>query len=133
MEVNLDQVNALIKDSFPGHVGIELTEVRPGYASCRIPVTATHLHPGGVVHGGVAFTMADTAMAWAVMASLDENQGCATIDMKISYFKAVAEGELVCVAKIIKPGKRIIFLEAEVTANNETVAKSSASFYILGS
>ncbi len=46
-------------------LGIRLVEVRPGYACLRMPVRDDMLNFVGTVHGGVLFTLADTAFGFA--------------------------------------------------------------------
>lgn len=46
-------------------MGIQLEEVRPGFAQVRLTITPQHLNGHGTVHGGVLFMLADTAFAYA--------------------------------------------------------------------
>ena len=55
-------------DRFAANSGCILKEVREGYATADLTVTAEHLNAGGVRQGGVFFTLADIAIA-AVMNS----------------------------------------------------------------
>lgn len=55
-------------DRFAACNGIQLTEVREGYARAEMTVTNDHLNAGGVCQGGALFTLADLALA-AVMNS----------------------------------------------------------------
>ena len=55
-------------DRFAANSGCILKEVREGYATAELTVTAEHLNAGGVCQGGVFFTLADIAIA-AVMNS----------------------------------------------------------------
>ena len=53
------------KDRFAALAGVELLEVRQGYAKARMLVTPEHLNGGGVCQGGALFTLADLACAAA--------------------------------------------------------------------
>lgn len=46
-------------------LGMELLEVRPGYARLRMPVTETMVNGHDLCHGGFVFTLADSAFAFA--------------------------------------------------------------------
>ena len=48
-------------DRFAANAGVELLEVKPGYAKARMLVTEEHLNAGGVCQGGALFTLADLA------------------------------------------------------------------------
>jgi acyl-CoA thioesterase len=124
--------NQLAKERFPGLVGIHFEKIEPGETQCYLDVHEGLHHPGGVLHGGVAYTMADSAMAIALLASLEEGHDCATIEMKMTYLKAVREGRLTCNAHIVKKGRSIAMLEAEVKNDKgEPIARASSSFYII--
>ena len=53
----------LLNDRFAAGAGVELLEVREGYAKARMLVTPEHLNAGGVCQGGALFTLADLAFA----------------------------------------------------------------------
>lgn len=55
----------LEEDAASRGMGILLEEVRPGHARCSLQVRADHLNGHGICHGGVIFTLADTAFAVA--------------------------------------------------------------------
>lgn len=53
------------RDRASHHLGIELEEVRPGYARMSMEVVEWMLQGHDMCHGGLLFTLADTAMAFA--------------------------------------------------------------------
>ncbi len=61
------------------HLGIELLEASPGRAILRLVIAERHLNGLGVGHGGILFTLADAAMAYASNTGLpDGDQALAT-------------------------------------------------------
>ena len=52
-------------DRFAANAGIELQEVREGYAKASLTVTPEHLNAGGRMQGGALFTLADLTLAAA--------------------------------------------------------------------
>ena len=116
---------------FANWLGIQFTESGGDAAECVLDVASHHLHAGGVVHGGVAYSMADTAMAMCLLATLDDESQCATIEIKISYLAPVREGRLRCRARTVKKGKRIAFLEAEIHSTDRLIATVSGTFALL--
>lgn len=61
MATLIESLNA--NDKFAQSIGIQLTEVREGYAKAEVSVEGKHLNAAGVCHGGVIFTLADLAFA----------------------------------------------------------------------
>ncbi len=65
-EISLDRLAELISsDAFAAHLGVELEEVRPGYARMRMNLGERHRNFLGMVHGGAIFSLADAAFAAA--------------------------------------------------------------------
>ena len=118
------------KTRFVHHVGLSFEETQAGHARCTLDVQDFHLNGTGVVHGGVLFTLADTAMGGALYGSLDEGEICATIEIKIGYFKPVFSGALVCEATLLNKGKSIASLEATIRQGDVLVSKASGTFAV---
>lgn len=133
MQVDASQVNEhIFPKRFPGLVGIQLVHAEPGKSECRIDIEEKHLNPGGVVHGGTTYTMADTGMAFAIMPMLEGNQISTTVEIKMSYYKAVREGAITCKTEVIKKGNRIAFLESELRDDTgDIIARASGTYYII--
>ena len=132
MDISPETINQILDGRFPAVNGVRVEHAEAGRAVCSLKIEGYHHHPGGIVHGGVAYTLADTAMAWAILPGLEEGQAPVTIEQKMTYLDAAIEGELQCEARVIKRGKRIVLLEATVTNGDKRVAMSTASFYIQG-
>ena len=118
------------KPRFIKHVGMRIDDVAPGHARCSLDVQDFHANGTGVVHGGVLFTLADTAMGAALISSLEPGEICATIEIKIGYFKPVFEGAVVCTATLVNKGKSIASLEASIHQGDVLVSKASGTFSI---
>jgi acyl-CoA thioesterase len=115
---------------FTRHVGLHIEKAEAGEARCTLELQDFHINSTGVVHGGVHFTLADTAMGAALYSTLEEGQICATIEIKIGYFKPVFEGNLVCTAAIVNKGKSVASLEASIHNGDVLVSKASGTFSI---
>ncbi len=61
-------------DAFPlqSFLDFDVRDGPDGAAVAFLEVDDRHLNPNGIVHGGVVFTLADTAMGWATLAVLDD-------------------------------------------------------------
>lgn len=76
------------KDRFAAFVGIELVELRAGYALATMAVQAHHFNGVGMVHGGAMFALADFAFA---AASNSHGLAAVGIQVNVAYLKAVQQ------------------------------------------
>lgn len=120
-----------ITNRFANLIGLRFDHVEDGKCKCSLEVTDDHFHPGGVVHGGIAFSLADSSMAMALISTLDPGYGASTVESKISYLEAVREGVMESEAHIVRRGKRIAFMEAQITRDGQLVATATATFAIV--
>ena len=104
-----------------------------GEAVAALDVSDRHLNPNGVVHGGVVFTLVDTAMGRATMSVLEEGRICASIEVAVRYLRPITGGRLVATASVLQAGRRIVHLEGRVTVDGDDrpVAVVQASFAVL--
>ena len=94
-------------------LGIYVEELRPGYARVVKSVTEEDLNPVGVPHGGVYFSMADTACGSAMVA---HGTMAVTINSSFSFLKSARAGDrLTAEATEIQSGNSVCVLEARVT------------------
>ncbi|HUW64661.1 MAG TPA: hotdog fold thioesterase [Spirochaetia bacterium] len=76
--------------AFPRHVGVELVEVRPGYAAARLPVAGHMTNVHGITHGGAVFTLADVVLE---AASNSHGQAAVALNVNINFLKATGAGD----------------------------------------
>jgi acyl-CoA thioesterase len=119
-----------MKLPFVDHVGICVEEHRDGLSRCTLSIEDLHFNSASIVHGGVLFTLADTAMGAALYPTLGPDEGCATIEIKINFFKPVVAGAVVCTAAIVSKGRTVANLEACVYVGEVLVAKANGTFAI---
>jgi acyl-CoA thioesterase len=115
---------------FADLIDLKLEERRPGYSRFTLEVSEKHLNPQGVVHGAVPYALADTGMGAALFPTLNPGEICATIEIKISYFKPVVSGALSCVTEVVNRGKRVASMESSVYVGDVLVAKASGTYSI---
>jgi acyl-CoA thioesterase len=116
-----------VKPRFVDHVGLAMES--PG--AWTLALAPHHNNAAGFVHGGVLFTLADTAMGSLVREGLGEGESFATVECKISYLKPVQAGQVVCQARMLQRGRSLAHLEADVLAAGVLAARASATFAIL--
>jgi len=87
------------------------------------------LQPFGVVHGGNVATLIDTAAFWACFLSMDsDDDGLASVDLKLNYLAAARVEALRCEGTLIKAGKTLSYAEAEVrTADGRLIAHGTST------
>jgi acyl-CoA thioesterase len=100
------------RDRFAAGVGIELEEVRAGYARARLAVDDRHLNSAGVVQGGAIFTLADLAFA---AASNSRGNVALAIEAHVTFLRAVRAGALVAEAREESTGRRLSTCTVRVT------------------
>ena len=83
---------------FADLIALSVDEQSAGASTLRLATDQRHLNPHRVVHGAVLYALADTGMGAALYPTLAPGELCATIEIKINYFKPVASGLLVCIA-----------------------------------
>jgi len=80
--------------TFPGNLGIVLTEITDEHILGRMPIDKRQLHPMGEVHGGAWVAFADTVAAWGTIRHLPEGKGFTTVELKINVLASAAQGDL---------------------------------------
>ena len=118
-------------------LGARLTSAEQGQATIVLPVSEHFAQGAGVVAGGILATLADEAMAHAVISLLKGGQYTVTTEMNIRYLRATdpkKEGELVATAKVIKAGKTLMTAEArEEDSQGRLLATAGGSFLVMPS
>jgi uncharacterized protein (TIGR00369 family) len=113
-------------------VGMELIDIRKGWAKTKIPYSQKLINANGVAHGGVIFSAADSAVGLALLGLVDRHDLITTIEMKINYLKSFDRGEITAEAKIIFKGSQIAVGEAEVRdSDGNLVAKATSTYAII--
>lgn len=116
---------------FARMLGFQMIE--RGDGRCRMAIDIDpqrHFNPQGVAHGGVAYSLADTAMGGALFSTLDDGVWCATLEIKFNYHVGVREGLLTCDAVVLHRGKRVANIDARLFQNDRLVASANGNFAI---
>ena len=112
-------------------LGMRAKCVGDGQARFELDVERRHLNPNGALHGGVIYSLADTAMGAALFSRLDPGEQCATLEIKMSYLAPVMRGTIAVDAAVVQRTKRIGVLEAKVFGDGDRmVALATGTFYI---
>ena len=108
-------------DLFSKWLGIEVLEVAPGYSKLKMTVRKEMINGFGIVHGGVAFSLADSAFAFACN---NRNNLSVALDTSINFIKpGHVDDVLTAEAKEIHNGKSTgIYHVSIFNQNNHLVA-----------
>jgi acyl-CoA thioesterase len=113
-------------------LGMQIIAAGEGLGRVSISVDARLMHPQQIVHGGVIFTIADTAMSMALMSVLPRGTRFGTVEAKINYLLPVREGELLAEGSLIHKGRSTAVCEATiyniVNGERTAIAKTLGTF-----
>jgi acyl-CoA thioesterase len=116
---------------FARAVGLQMVERGDGRCVMAIDVNRhQHFSPQGAAHGGVAYSLADTAMGGALTSVLDADRWCATLEIKFNYHVRVGEGRLTCEAQVLHRGKRVANIDAKLYQAGRLVSSANGNFAI---
>ena len=113
-------------------LGIEVDSVEPGHAVLSMQLRHEHMRNNAIAHGGVIATLIDSAMAIAIMALLDENEHTVTVDLTIHYLRPVPEGSAKASARVVRAGRRVVTVSAELFDAEGKLAATAISTYLRG-
>ncbi|AKH99878.1 hypothetical protein IMCC20628_01162 [Hoeflea sp. IMCC20628] len=91
-----------------------LSKVEEGVIAFTGTPNQDHLNPLGTIHGGWAATIMDSALACAVMTTLEPGEGYTTVEFKLNLTRPILPGmgELVCEGRLVHRGRTIATSEA---------------------
>ncbi|HMO34038.1 MAG TPA: hydroxyphenylacetyl-CoA thioesterase PaaI [Lacibacter sp.] len=100
-------------DRFSQWLGIEVLEIKEGYSRIRMQIREEMVNGFGIIHGGVTFSLADSAFAFACN---NRNQLSVALDTSINFIKPVHVGDvLTAEATELHPGKSTGLYQVRVT------------------
>lgn len=107
-------------------LGLELKEVAPGRAVFEAAVVPGLLQ-NNLLHGGVLASIADSACAVAAISLVFPANYATTINLHVSYLRPVTQGRFRAEGKCVKPGKRVVFCEAQIFDEKNTLVCTATS------
>jgi acyl-CoA thioesterase len=117
---------------FLDFMGIELAELKEGYAQFRMPVRPEYLQGAKSMQGGLIVALADEAVAHAMMTQLLPDEGLTTIELKSNFLAGVSSGELIAEATVFKKGGSLVIGDCLVTDDKgKNICRVSATFLLL--
>jgi len=131
--VSVETIKELVRknDRLGKLLGVELVEVREGYAEARLKIGPQHLNAANVAHGGAVFTVADIALAGA-----SNSYGTVSLltNGNLTVFHATKEGDtLIARAEELSKSRKLAHYRVVVSnGEGEQIAVFTATVYQTG-
>src|SRR5690606_15276024 len=111
-------------------LGTRLVAVDQANMTCRFEFVASQpfANPTGAIQGGFLCAMLDEAMSTAAIIASNVTMNAPTLEMKVSFLRPLFVGKATAEARILKWGKSICFIEADLFGpDGKLVARASAT------
>jgi len=105
-----------LRDRFARTSGVELLELRPGYALSQMKIEDRHLNGVDIVQGGAIFTLADFTFG---VASNTSGRVAVAVSTNLSFLRATRSGTLRAEGVEVSRSKRISTCTVRVTNEAE--------------
>lgn len=117
----------ILADNFAHWVqelGLRVERTGENEATLRLPFDKRLVRIGGTVCGQALMAAADTAMVIAISSALGGFRPMATVSQNVSFFRPVANKDVLVSARVLKLGKTLAF--GEITLRAEGAADAAA-------
>lgn len=127
-----DEVRAMMpRMPFNNLLGLKLTRLHKDGLTVECAVRPDLLNGAGVVHGGVTATMADAAVGIALNQRFGGKRPITTVELKINYFRPVAEGKVFARAYLVRVGSSICVGRADLRDARKNLIATALVTYML--
>jgi len=103
-------------------LGARLGEVQRGRVVIEAPILPTTQQQHGFAHAAVSFAIGDSAAGYAALSTMPDGAEVLTVEMKINLLAPARNGPLTAIGSVIKPGRRLVVVQAEVWDGDTQVA-----------
>ncbi|HUQ94064.1 MAG TPA: PaaI family thioesterase [Bryobacteraceae bacterium] len=115
MKLNLRQLRKRM-EGMPFHelVGLRIAKVHPDGVTVEVPMRQELRNGAGVLHGGVSATLVDVAVGFAIARHFGGKREFTTTELKINYFRPIAQGKVAARSKLLRVGKHLVIASVEL-------------------
>lgn len=115
-------------DAFSRWMQIQIIEIREGYSHISMQIRKEMLNGFGIVHGGILFSLADSAFAFSCNS---DGKLTLALDTNISFLKSAKEGEVISAIgeKINATRKTGLYIVKIFNEENEMIAMFKGTSY----
>jgi len=136
----LESLRAMIAGELPPApigqtMGFRLVEAEPGRATFAAEPAEFHYNPIGVVHGGFALTLLDSAMGCALHSTLEAGVAYTTLEVKANFVRPLTSdtGEVRCTGIVVHGGRTVATAEGRIEgADGKLYAHGTSTVLIFG-
>lgn len=116
---------------FTEYLGFRTLGMQDGAFVIELELERRHMSRAERVHGGVLFSLLDTALGRAVIEELPPGRGCATVELKINYFRPVQFGTVRASGRCVQKTKSLAYAEGDVVNDEgKLLARATATFFL---
>lgn len=117
------------KDVFSQWLHLELLEIKAGYAQLKMKIQPEMVNGFNIAHGGISFSLADSALAFAANA---HGKQCVSIETSISHTRPAKIGDtLIATCTELNRGKTIGIYQVKITnQENKTIALFKGTVHV---
>jgi 1,4-dihydroxy-2-naphthoyl-CoA hydrolase len=109
------QIQASMRDTLPGYLGIEIDSVAPEQVAGHLTVTNQLCTAGEIMHGGTIMALADTLGAVGAFLNLPPGARTSTVESKTNFVRAARLGDTVsAVSRLLNKGRTLMLWQTEV-------------------
>jgi len=102
------------RQGFMKKLGVELRAIGEGTCELSVAFDGSMTQQHGFFHAGVTATLADNAAGYAAYSMMPENSTVLTTEFKVNLLAPARGDELIARAKVIKPGRTLVVVRADV-------------------
>ncbi len=106
------------RQSLMATLGATLTRLEPGRVDISAPLSEGTQQQQGFAHAGLTFAIGDSAAGYAALSLMPEGMEVMTVEMKINLL-APGTGLLIAEGRVLKPGRRLMVVAADVYSEAE--------------
>jgi uncharacterized protein (TIGR00369 family) len=102
------------RQSMMATIGAHILDLSPGRCRIGAPILPGCCQQQGYGHAALTFALGDTAAGYAALSLLPEDREVLTAEVKINLLAPAIGERLVAEGRVIKPGRRLVVVQAEV-------------------
>ena len=123
-----DTIERRVREGFASQtmmqtLGAKIIEVQPGLVRVSAPILPSAMQQQGFGHAGLTFSIGDSAAGYAALSVLPPDVDVVTSEIKINLLAPARGDRLVATGRVVKPGRRLCVVTAEVHAENDGETK----------
>ena len=116
---------------FTQSLGFRTVGMQDGAFVIELALERRHMSRAERVHGGVLFALLDTALGRAVIEELPPGRGCATVEIKINYFRPVQYGTVRAAGRGVQKTRSLAYAEGDVVnEEGKLLARATGTFFL---